>query len=515
MSKVFLYGPPGSGKSSVGQALAESLDQPFLDLDSIIEQKTGKTISRIITERGEATFRDIEAETLKGILVGQTEIIALGGGALLRAENRELVESAGDVICLTANLEALLHRLYAEENQRPLLDGDLRGKLSALLAKRSEHYQSFKCLFNTDSQEPAQIATAIQVALGRFHVRGMGSGYDVLVQPGGLDQLGELLRARRLENPLLVSDENVAPLYAEQALDSLRRAGYAPTLLTIPAGETAKQLGTVNSLWNGFLQEGLDRKSVVIALGGGVVDDLVGFAASTFMRGMDWVVLPTTLLSMVDASLGGKTGFDLPEGKNLVGTFHSPRLVLADPDLLSTLPDDEFRSGLAEVVKHGLIADPALFDLCSQGTDAIKANLSEVVRRGMAVKIQIIEADPYERGARTILNLGHTIGHAVEAASDYRLRHGEAVAIGLVAEARLAERLLAASKGFADRIAAVLTGLDLPTEIPADLSPQAILRSIKVDKKKEADTLHFTLPVEICKVKVGVPVDNPSLIFEE
>jgi 3-dehydroquinate synthase len=243
---------------------------------------------------------------------------------------------------------------------------------------------------------------------------------------------------------------------------------------------------------------------------GGVVGDLAGFAAATFMRGCQWVAVPTTLLAMVDASMGGKTGFDLPEGKNLVGAFYPPRLVLADPQVLSTLPERELCSGLAEVVKHGIISDPELFDLCTQGFDVVKADLPEIVRRAMGVKVQVIVQDPFERGIRAALNLGHTVGHAVEIVSHFRLRHGEAVAIGMVAEARLAEKLGLAEvgDGLSSRIRAVLAGLGLPTEVPTDLAVPAIIQSMKLDKKKERRVVKFALPVKIGKVQVGVAISD-------
>jgi 3-dehydroquinate synthetase len=210
----------------------------------------------------------------------------------------------------------------------------------------------------------------------------------------------------------------------------------------------------------------------------------------------------------VDASLGGKTGFDLPEGKNLVGAFHSPRLVLADPDVLSTLPERELRAGLAEVVKHGVIADPGLFDLCAQGWETVNACLPEVVRRGMAVKVKIIEEDPYEQGIRAALNLGHTIGHAVELVSRFSLLHGEAVSIGLAAEARLAERLAVAGWGTSDALERTLSALGLPVEIPEGLGRDELISAMKVDKKKAAGVVRFALPVKIGEVRVGVEVEN-------
>jgi 3-dehydroquinate synthetase len=222
--------------------------------------------------------------------------------------------------------------------------------------------------------------------------------------------------------------------------------------------------------------------------------------------------MPTTLLSMVDASLGGKTGFDLPEGKNLIGSFHPPKLVLADPGLLLTLPERELRSGMAEVVKHGIISDPELFELCSRSLDWVKANLEEIVKRAMAVKIKVIEEDPHEKGFRAVLNLGHTVGHAVELVSKFELRHGEAIAIGMVTEVKYAERIGIAGKGLPDVIGEVLSELGLPVEIPKELSREEILRAMRVDKKKNAKAIRFALPVEIGKVELVDVADLESVI---
>ncbi len=269
------------------------------------------------------------------------------------------------------------------------------------------------------------------------------------------------------------------------------------------------------AIWAGLVQAGLERGSTVVALGGGITGDLTGFAAATFLRGVSWVGVPTSLLAMADSSLGGKTGADLPQGKNLIGAFHPPALVLADPQVLATLPEAEIRSGLAEVVKHGVISDPQLFALCAQGLDALRADWDTLVRRTMAVKIRVIEIDPYERGLREALNLGHTIGHGVEKASQYRLRHGEAVAIGMVAEARLSERLGIAQPGLAEEIAAVLRTLGLPVSIPAELPRSAILQAMRVDKKRSAGQVRFSLPVSIGNVQTGVGVALDERLLEE
>jgi shikimate kinase/3-dehydroquinate synthase len=505
---IFLYGPSGCGKSTVGKVLAQSLNMTFLDLDAEIETTIGRSISQFMTDRGEMAFRDVENGMLQKAVEGEEKVIALGGGALLRDENRALAEATGQVILLEADLLILVERLSQDENQRPLLTGELQEKLSALLERRREHYNSFPLRVDA-CQVPEQVSWDVQRLLGRYHLRSMGAGYDVIVQEGGIDQLGEMLKSRYLNGPMLVvSDTNVAPLYGERVLKSLHGADYAISQLIVPPGETHKNLETVTSLWRSALEAALDRNSTIVALGGGVVGDLAGFAAATYMRGCNWVAVPTTLLAMVDASLGGKTGFDLPEGKNLVGAFHPPRLVLADPGVLSTLPERELRAGLAEVIKHGVIADPDLYALCAEGWEAVNARLPEIVRRGMAVKVKVIEEDPYEQGIRAALNLGHTIGHAVELVSGFSLLHGEAVAIGMVAEAWLAERLTVAEPGLSDAMAKTLSALELPIEIPQGLSQNEIVRAMKVDKKKAAGVVRFALPVKIGEVKVGVEVEN-------
>ena len=511
MSHIFLYGPVGVGKSTVGKILARNLNLPFVDSDHVMETNAGMTIFEMMAQQGEQACRDLETATLKQIISNRESVIALGGGALLREENRALVERNGTVIFLMAELETLFGRLRSDANQRPLLAGDLQEKLTGLLAKRKEHYDSFPLRFDAN-QVPEEVALQIQVVLGRFHLSAMGD-YDVIVESGGIEHLGDLLKSRNLQNPLLVTDENIAKLQAEYVTASLSGAGVDAKIITIPAGEAYKNLDTISELWKSYLKNGLDRKSTVIALGGGVIGDLAGFAASTYMRGIHWVGVPTTLLSMVDASLGGKTGFDLPEGKNLIGSFYPPKLVLADPQLLQTLPERELISGMAEVVKHGIISDPELFELCGRGLDWVKANLDAVVKRAMAVKIQIIEADPYERGFRAALNLGHTVGHAVELVSRFELRHGEAIAIGMVIETKYAERISLAKPGLAQDIARVLSKLGLPTSIPKEMPGDEIIRAMRVDKKKNANAIRFALPKEIGQVEL-VEVTDLELVLE-
>ncbi len=497
---IFLYGPPGTGKSTVGRKLAHNLKLPFIDLDRVIETNAGKSIPQIMEKQGELAFRDLESAALKKLLHEKESIVALGGGALLRDENRNFVESNGKVLLLMAELSTLLERLHYESGNRPLLAGDLREKLSSLLAKRAEHYNSFPMLIHVDGKTAEQNAHQVQVILGRHHLSAMGE-YDAIV--GQVSDLPNF----PMQNPIIVTDENVAKFHLEKMQNLLQAKA-----VIIPAGEEHKNLETISLLWKSFLENGLDRKSTVIALGGGVLSDMAGFAASTYMRGINWVGVPTTLLSMVDASLGGKTGFDLPEGKNLIGAFYPPKLVLADPQLLGTLPEAELISGMAEVVKHGIISDPELFSLCLRGLDWVKNNLEEVVKRAMAVKIKVIEEDPYEKGIRAALNLGHTVGHAVELVSKFKLRHGEAIAIGTVAEAKYAARVGLAGDGLVEAVTESFRELGLPIQIPEAMPREEIIRAMRVDKKKTAKAIRFALPVEIGRVELVEVTDLESVL---
>lgn len=320
--------------------------------------------------------------------------------------------------------------------------------------------------------------------------------YTVTVERGALDRAGELLRP--LKKPgtrvMLISDSNVMPLYGRRLRESLEGVGFPVSEFIFPAGEEHKQIDTVCDMYRALSEGGFTRTDLIVTLGGGVTGDMGGFAAATFLRGMDFAQVPTTVVSQADASVGGKTGVDLPFGKNLVGAFHQPLAVLADPEALRSLPQHFFNDGLGEVIKHGCIADQTLFTAFEQG--AALEDMEQMVARSVSIKRDFVEADAHDTGRRMILNFGHTCGHALEKLHSFQgLSHGEAVGMGMVLACRAGERLGLTAPGTEDRIARVLAQYGLPTE--SGFSPQEIVEATALDKKSDGDSLRFILIKDI------------------
>ncbi len=354
--------------------------------------------------------------------------------------------------------------------------------------------------------------------------------YPIYLEEDVLAQTGPLLaRLGHRGRGAVVTNGPVGRPYADPLLESLHGAGFEPVRIDIPDGEQFKNLGTVAELYNRLIEAGLDRRSPVIALGGGVLGDTAGFAAATYLRGVPLVQIPTTLLSMVDASVGGKTGVDLPQGKNLVGAFKQPEMVVIDPNVLETLPPVEFRAGLAEVIKHGIIDAPDLFAALEEGGRAAeRANhfphsllppaysLARLLAEAIAVKVRVVQEDPFERGRRAALNLGHTFGHAFERLSNFEIRHGEGVAMGLVCAARLAARLGHCSGSTTERIIAVLAQVGLPTD-PPPYPAAEIWAAMATDKKRQGGSLRFILPRAIGDVDIfaDIPEREVKAIFDD
>lgn len=505
---LILFGPPGSGKSAVGSALADMLEREFVDTDVLIERQSGKPIAAIFREEGEAAFRTQEAKLARGLAARSNLVIAAGGGMLMDPETRQRLESSGRVIFLECGFEVLKRRLGDLPGARPLLSDEGDGGLLRLLREREPVYGSFSERVDTTQRSPTEASRQIAA----HYASSRPFSFDIhqppaltrgRLGPGTLDECAAALAENDLLPPLvIVGDSNVAALYAEQLALSL-----GASTLVFPAGERHKTLDTASRLYAGLLDLGMDRGGTVLALGGGVAGDLAGFVAATFMRGVRWMNIPTSSLAMVDASLGGKVGVDLPQGKNLVGAFHPPTLILADTRSLITLPPAEFRAGLAELAKAAIIGDPLLFEWLVIGEGRPTQRWLE---RAQRVKIRLVEEDPYEQGARAELNLGHTVAHGLEAASGYRLRHGEAVALGMIAEARIAEALNLAEPGLSGRVQAAVSTLGLPMKA-ALTSWQAVRRAMEGDKKRRGRELRFSLPRAVGEVKIDCRVPEGVL----
>ena len=529
MTNIVLTGFMGTGKTAVGREVARRLGCPFVDMDAVIEARAGKPISRIFSEEGEPVFRQMEADLCWELAGQDGAVIATGGGALVNPANRETLAASSVLVCLQAGVDEILERV-GEAKDRPLLSvSDPGGEVRQLLAARRDAYAAIPWQVDTNGRTPSQIADEI-VALASCRtlpVATPGGRYNIHIGSGTLRYLGGALRAAGVPEGTrvaLVSNTTVGPLYLDAAQAVLAQHGFSPFPCILPDGEEHKTLATVHDLYGQLLAGDLDRSGVVLALGGGVTGDMAGFAAATYMRGVRFVQVPTTLLSMTDASVGGKTGVDLPQGKNLVGAFKQPELVFIDLDVLATLPAPEQRSGMAEVLKHGVIGDAGLFhELASKlrhepaRSQVVAADQSAVhitpdlLARSILVKIEIVQQDPFERGRRAVLNLGHTTGHALERLSGFSMRHGEGVAIGMIAAARISEALGRADQGLADEIAGVLSAAGLPVTCPARPAT-SITTAMRHDKKRRGKRLRWALPTEIGRVVLADDVPEAVVL---
>ena len=351
------------------------------------------------------------------------------------------------------------------------------------------------------------------------------NSYEITVAPGSLDQLGEQMTGLKLgKKVLLVSNPMIFKHYGERAIASLKNAGFDVVHYNLPPGERYKTLNSIQKIYDVALEHRLERSSTMVALGGGVVGDMTGFAAATWLRGINVVQVPTSLLAMVDSSVGGKTGVNHPQGKNLIGAFHQPSLVLIDPEVLKTLPAAEFRAGMAEVIKYGVIWDAELFTQleASKHLDQLRYVKSDLINyiltHSCQAKADVVSQDEKESGLRAILNYGHTIGHAVESLTNYRLlKHGEAVGIGMIAAGEIAVKLGLWQKADTERQNALIKKAGLPTKLPAGLDIAAIIDALQLDKKVKSGKVQFVLPTQIGAVKVTdeVPTDTIRQVLEE
>ncbi len=517
------------GKSVVGQRLAQKLRRSFVDLDQAIEDKEGMKVHEIFDRKGEAYFRRAEKQTLREILTQNGQVIATGGGVVMDEENLKLLRKKSFLICLTAPLATLLRRSGAGRN-RPLLRGENRQeRIEGLLRQREKSYAQAHVSIDTERLSVDQVVGKIIKSLHQMTApsplsspsgRGRGNMFKIMrtitVNLGersypihlGEDLLpyaGEILKQVRCGQKVgIITNPTVAALYLKTVQEALTRSGFTVTPVIVPEGEEYKNLKSLSIIYDRLIEERFERNSALIALGGGVVGDLTGFAAATLLRGVAYIQIPTTLLAQVDSSVGGKTGINHREGKNLIGAFYQPRLVLIDVDALKTLPRRELVAGLAEVIKYGIIEDPALFALLEEKMERVlaldKDLLVQAIASSCAIKARVVEKDEREEDYRSVLNFGHTIGHALESLTGYEgFLHGEAVAIGMVQAASISAREGLCDEASFQRIRKIIRMAGLPAEIPSTIEPTDLIRKMEIDKKAAEGKIKFVLCAGIGK----------------
>ncbi|MFE3638328.1 3-dehydroquinate synthase [Streptomyces cellostaticus] len=517
MPAVVLVGPMGVGKSTVGRLLAGRLGTGFRDTDEDIVAAEGRTIADIFVEEGEPAFRALEKRAVRQALTGHQGVLALGGGAVLDADTRALL-AGHRVVYLSMDVEEAVRRTGLNV-ARPLLAVNPRKQWRELMEARRHLYEEVAtAVVATDGRTPEEVAQAaldateletvfpggplpdprpedlMSSGVTRIQIAGSAGTdpYEVLIGRQLLGELAGLIgtRARRVA---VIHPEALAETGDALRAD-LAEQGFEAVAVQVPNAEEAKTAEVAAYCWKALGQSGFTRTDVIVGVGGGATTDLAGFVAATWLRGVRWVAIPTTVLAMVDAAVGGKTGINTAEGKNLVGAFHPPAGVLCDLAALDSLPVNDYVSGLAEVIKAGFIADPVILDLIESDPEAARTpagpHTAELLERSIRVKAEVVSSDLKESGLREVLNYGHTLAHAIEKNERYKWRHGAAVAVGMHFAAELGRLAGRLDDATADRHRTVLEAVGLPLHYRYDQWPK-LLETMKVDKKSRGDLLRF------------------------
>ena len=538
MNNVVLVGFMGSGKSTVGPQLAQRMNRPFVDLDDVIEADAGQSVAEIFSSEGEAGFREREARCLQRALERKGLVVAVGGGAPMRDDNWVRIRNGNCVVALTAESDELARRLNGSTD-RPMLQLGAPSVISSLLPRRLSRYLEADVVVPTDGIDPEQVAQQLHERLSgnglqRIRIDVPGSPHEVIVGYGLTHLVPEEISKSpsalvgdisKYPSPsggrqgggtvVVVSDQGVADRHAQPLIKALSSAGLSAALHLVPAGEPAKDLAVLAGIYEALAAAGVDRRGALIALGGGSVGDVAGFAAATWMRGIRYIQMPTTLLAMVDSSIGGKTAINLPAGKNLAGAVHQPSAIFCDLDYLASLPNEEFRTSLAEVIKAAIIADRSFAEWLSANLPGVlrrdSSSIREAVARSIAIKATVVASDPTETGERAILNYGHTVGHALERVIGFgRVRHGEAVAWGMEVAARISRMAEACTQASVTAQHALLTDAGLLAERPA-ASHAKLIDAMRHDKKSQSGEPRWVLLREIGRADYGRRVD-PSIV---
>jgi len=544
-NNIAIIGFSATGKSIVAARVAERLNWALIDTDDEIVKISGKPILEIFRQDGEDKFRQLERKVLRQACQKERVVIATGGGAIVDHENQNLLLQTCVVVCLEAKPETIHQRLLhdtlysASPIVRPLLAGDNPlERIKQLKTNRQPYYAIADWTVHTDSLTPDQVSQ--EVIKGWRYVNRHNSikqfteaelacvvetataSYPVFVGWGILDKLGERMKQSGLSGTAnIISDEIVFSIYGARVEKILEKAGFTVNSCVIQPGEAMKNINQATEIYDFLIEHRVERNDVIVALGGGVIGDLAGFVAATSLRGLPWLQVPTSLIAMTDASIGGKVAVDHPRGKNLIGAFYQPCLVLADIQTLTTLSQRELTSGWAEVIKHGLILDTELLQtLEDRAKDLIKLKpdiTSKAVARSAAIKCRIVSEDEREIGKRIILNYGHTIAHGLEAASKYeRFLHGEAVAIGMMASAKLSHRLGILPSDAVDRHRTILQNFNLPIDC-SGVPLADVLEAMELDKKVRGKTIRWVLLEDIGRtvIRSDVPMTEVLNVLQE
>ncbi|KAB8293578.1 bifunctional shikimate kinase/3-dehydroquinate synthase [Bifidobacterium avesanii] len=538
--RAVIIGMPGAGKTRIGKEASGMLDLPFADSDIEIEHEAGMRIPQYFEEHSERAFRELECRVIGDLIDSFGGVLALGGGApMFEATHRLLeryIEDGGEVIYLEADPREAMERAR-RAGGRPMLAGDSDRRWMELFEQRDPVFAALATSrVATHGFTPAGAARKLVDMINehKVHVDGKGiEPYDVTIGEGAMNHLADVLGSK----PVRVALIHTTPVqrHSDRARTLLRQAGYEVSDIVIPDAERGKTIEVANGIWQRLGEEGFTRSDAVVGLGGGAATDLAGFVAATWMRGIRYVNCPTSLLAMVDASTGGKTGINTPQGKNLVGSFYTPAGVLADLKTLGSLPNDIFIEGLGEVAKSGFIKDQAILSILEAHADELRGFdgasfgsgpsdsgagssgdlediVAQLIERTVMVKAYHVSADLREAGLREFLNYGHTLGHAIEKLEHFRWRHGNAVAVGMVYAAELAHLVGYIDQDLVDYHRALLSSLGLPTSWNGG-SFEDVLALMHRDKKARGNTLRF-----VVLKGIGQPVhldDPPADAVEE
>lgn len=534
--RIVLIGPSGSGKSSVARLVAERVGYQVVDTDERIVERIGMPISEFFERFGEAAFRAVESEVLEAACAAPSTVVATGGGIVLAPENWTTMRPNTAIVALSASPATLIERVRVqaersgEEAVRPLLAGDAEARMTRMLEERGPLYRQADAVIETGGIDAGEVATQVEdaacrsVTERRVPALSMTTPLersDLYVGAGGREAVPQLIAQRwpRARTVWLITDHNVAENWQGPVAALLGDAGFNVHVLSIEPGEASKSIDEVDRLTAQMIAGGVTRRDVVVALGGGVVGDLAGLVAALCLRGLPLVQLPTSLLAMVDSSVGGKTAVNSSGAKNMVGAFYQPGVVVVDPDFLATLPSRQYRCGMAEVIKHAHIQPSTPL-----GGDSLMATLmessridqldSDLIERALllnvSIKHSVVQADERESGLRMILNFGHTAGHAIEA-DGYRYLHGEAVALGMLVASELAAMLGRVDGDYINRLEGMLERAGLPTQFDGD--SDRVIANMAHDKKNVDGSVQWVLPLRTGGVETVSGISVPDVAW--